>query len=82
MRTVCVAVRLPNRRERRDFGASVVFERRSPGRGGERFTIYAAPCYESWQQWGAPKDVLWDNVPAVNAWRRGRLPVKPSQEAS
>lgn len=82
MRTECVAVRLPNHRERRDHGASIVFERRAPGPRGERFTVYASVCYESWQQWGAPTNVLWDNVPAVNAWRRGRLPVKPPREAT
>lgn len=36
----------------------------------KRYTIHACTCYESWQQWGAPKEVLGDNVDDVEEWRR------------
>lgn len=48
-------------------GADVVFERS----GGH--VILACRCYEAWEQWGAPQDVLCDNVDAVEQWRRNGL---------
>ncbi len=48
-------------------GAQVVFERKAAK--GETVTVLAAKCHESWQQWGAPEPVLWDNIADVEAWR-------------
>ena len=65
-----VAVRLPTRREARG-GAEIVFERRHDGRSE---VIYAARCYEGWQQWGASRDALTANVEIVERWRCGHIP--------
>lgn len=54
--------------EQKDHGAEVVFTRKE---GKCEFTIFGCQCYESWEQWGAPKDVLGDNVDDIEKWRRG-----------
>ena len=64
--TKLVSVREPNRAERKR-GAEIVFVRRD---GRYKFVILAAKCYESWEQWGAPREVLGDNVPTVERWRQ------------
>ncbi len=55
--------------ERKEHGAEVVFTRKG---NGETYTIYGCCCYESWEQWGAPREVLGDNVDTIEAWRRKR----------
>lgn len=69
MTTKLSTVRPPSRDERKR-GADVVFERKE---GARRYTIYACRCYESWEQWGAPDEVLADNVRAVELWRRAGM---------
>jgi len=49
-------------------GADVVFERSDSD--GRKHTILACECYESWEQWGVPSEILSDNVGDVGAWRR------------
>lgn len=68
--TKLVAVRKPTPAEEKERGGEVVFEREG---GGRTYTIHASRCYESWQQWGAPTEVLGDNVDAVERWRHGGL---------
>ena len=65
-----LSIRLPSRREAR-LGAEIVFHRLH--RGDEE-VIFAAVCYESWQQWGPAMSVLWANVEMVEHWRRGKIP--------
>jgi hypothetical protein len=65
-----IAIRRPTRAETR-AGAEIAFVRRYRGR---RETILAAVCYESWQQWNAPRDCLTQNVNLVERWRGGALP--------
>lgn len=62
-------VRKPNRDEKKR-GAEIVFVRTD---GKRKYTILACECYESWEQWGAPTEVLWDNVDTVENWRQGRI---------
>jgi hypothetical protein len=64
-----IAIRRPTRREARN-GAEIIFERLHEGR---KEIIHAATCYESWQQWNAPRTVLSANVDVVEAWRHGRI---------
>lgn len=58
--------RKPTPKEKKD-GAEIVFERE---KDGKEYTILAAKSYESWEQWGAPKDILADNVNTVEKWRK------------
>lgn len=68
--TKLTAVRKPTPAERKR-GAEIVFERSG---GGHKFTILACKCYESWEQFGGvPSEVLSDNVPVVENWRRHSL---------
>ena len=55
-------------------GAEVVFERKDSS--GREHVILACKCYESWEQWGAVREVLSDNVGAVERWRLGGLVVQ------
>ncbi|MBB5048541.1 LmbE family N-acetylglucosaminyl deacetylase [Rhodopseudomonas rhenobacensis] len=64
-----IAIRRPSLREARD-GAEIVFVRLHDR---QRVKIFAATCYESWQQWGAPRTLLSQNVELVELWRRGGL---------
>ena len=50
-------------------GAEIAFIRRDL-RDGQLYTIYACQCYESYSQWNAGRDILADNVPYVEDWRR------------
>jgi hypothetical protein len=68
--TTLEAVRKPTSAEARR-GAEVVFER--VDRDGHEHTILACKCYESWEQWGAIREVLCDNIDAVERWRREGL---------
>ena len=67
MTTILDTIRRPTPAERKR-GAEVVFERSGRGR---RYVILACKCYESWEQFGGvPSEILLDNVPAVERWRR------------
>lgn len=48
--------------------AEIVFIRRD-NITGALYTIYACQCYESYEQWNAPRDILADNVSYVQQWR-------------
>jgi hypothetical protein len=65
-----LSIRLPTRREARS-GAEIVFHRLHEG---WEEAIYAAVCYEGWQQWGAFRDVLSANIETVEHWRHGEIP--------
>jgi hypothetical protein len=71
MTTTLAGLRKPTPKERKDRGAEIVFNREDEQ--GREYTIYAAKCYESWEQWGASTEVLSDNVPAVERWRHRGL---------
>lgn len=68
-----MATKLIDRREptedERKRGAEVVFVRYDPNYKSKH-TILATRVYESWEQWGATREVLGDNVDDVDAWRR------------
>jgi len=66
METKLIGIRKPTNAEKKN-GAEVVFTRQTSDR---EFTIYACKSYESWEQWGAPIEVLGDNVDDVEKWRR------------
>lgn len=68
--TRLVAVRKPTAAEAKR-GAEVAFDREDDD--GREITILACKCYESWEQWGAPTEILSDNVDAVERWRHGGL---------
>lgn len=63
-----IQVRLPTKSEK-SAGAEVVFIRQKEGMS---WTIYGQKVHESWEQWGAPNNVLIDNVPTMEAWRKGK----------
>jgi hypothetical protein len=71
-----LSIRLPTRREAKS-GAEIVFHRLREGR---EEVIYAAVCYEGWQQWGASREVLSANVQTAEHWRRGEIPGFRPQE--
>jgi hypothetical protein len=52
-------------------GADVVFERSDAE--GREYTILGCSCYESWEQWGQPAEVLSDNCDAIENWRHGGM---------
>ena len=60
--------RKPNKDER-ERGAEIVFE--WIDRSGDEVDILACKCYESWEQWGAIKEMLSANVINVELWRNG-----------
>ena len=64
--TRLISTRKPTPAEKKR-GAEVAFERADEE--GREFTILACRCYESWEQWGAAKEILSDNVDAVEHWR-------------
>ena len=68
MTTKLIEVRRARRGEK---DAEVVFVRQ--GKDRQKYTIYGCKCYESWSQWGAPTEVLGDNVDIVEKWRRGDI---------
>jgi hypothetical protein len=69
MPTVLVETRSPTQSERRDEEAEIVFIRRST-QTGRTFTILACRSLESFEQWGAPREVLSENVKVVEEWRK------------
>ncbi len=66
MRTNLLGTREPTAEE---SGADIVFLRHDLS--GNLYAIQACTCYESWEQWGQPKEILGDNVDDVEAWRQG-----------
>lgn len=69
MKTKLILINKPNKALRSE-GVDVVFKRID--RFDNVYTIYGCECYESWQQWGASKDVLSDNVDDIEAWRKSK----------
>lgn len=66
MTSKLVSIRKPTTAEKKR-GAEIAFER--DDERGHSHTVLAATCYESWEQWGAPREILCDNVDAVERWR-------------
>ena len=66
--TKLIQQRKPTTQDRDQNNAEVVFERKDPT--GRIYTIYGCICYESWQQWGAPREILSDNVDDIERWRQ------------
>jgi hypothetical protein len=57
-------------REEELADVEVVFVRKD--KRGTLHTIYGCTVYESWEQWGAPREILSDNVPDIEAWRKSK----------
>jgi hypothetical protein len=58
--------------ERKTNNAEVVFSYEDQSTG-ETVKVYAAKCYESWEQWGAPTELLSRNVDRVEKWRNSLM---------
>ena len=71
MSTKLTGIRKATKAERKSRGAEVVFTWEDEQ--GREHTIYGCTCYESWEQWGAPRDVLSDNCPSIERWRHQGL---------
>lgn len=69
--TRLVQVREATMYEQKNEMAEVVFVRVANGGKQCTHTIYGCQCFGSWLQWGAPENVLGDNVDDIEAWRRG-----------
>lgn len=67
MKTQFINSRQPFAHEK-EKGADVVFIRQDL-RTGQYLEIFACVCYESWEQWGQPADILSENVENVEQWR-------------
>ena len=67
MSTELVRRRLPIQAER-NLGSEIVFIRKD--NFGKYYKVLARRSHESWEQWGAPTEVLSDNVPDVEKWRK------------
>lgn len=75
------AIREPDAAERAR-GAEIVMEWRDTRFRSAPYThtVLACVCYESWEQWGAPTDVLAANIPTLDRWRTGALEDFPPTE--
>ena len=67
MNTKFLGSRKPTKEEQKK-GAEVVFLREDTN--GKIIEVYGSKCYESFEQWGAPLEVLQDNCKNIEAWRR------------
>lgn len=67
MKTKFLGNRKPTKEEQKK-GAEVVFLRED--KNGNIIDVYGSKCYESFQQWGAPLEVLQDNCKNIEDWRR------------
>jgi len=65
MATKLIEIRKPTKKEKH---AEIVFIRKDES--NKIHTIYGCKCYESWEQWGASKEILGDNVDDIEKWRR------------
>ena len=66
MKTTLMDVRYPLKHE--DEEAEAVFIRIDT-QTNDAYRIFARRLYESWEQWGAKEEVLYENVPAIERWR-------------
>lgn len=67
MKTSFKGLRKPTREEK-SKGAEIVFLHED--QAGNIITVYGCKVYESWEQWGAPLQVLQDNTENIEAWRK------------
>lgn len=67
MKTKFLGLRKPTREEK-SKGTEVVFLREDFN--GNVIPVYGAKCYESFEQWGAPLEVLQDNCKNIDSWRK------------
>lgn len=51
--------------------ADVIFIRQDEE--GREYKIHGCKCYESWEQWGQPTEILGDNVDTIEKWRHNKL---------
>ena len=77
-RTKLVSIRKPTKAEEKR-GADVVFEREDSD--GREYTILGCKCYESWEQWGQPAEILSDNCDAIENWRHCGMASFDGEEA-
>ena len=66
--TTLIGWRKATKQEAKERGAEVVFTREDAD--GNKHIIYGCVCYESWEQWGARREILADNVADIEAWRQ------------
>tara|TARA_R100000482_G_scaffold123643_2_gene74115 strand:- start:843 stop:1082 length:240 start_codon:yes stop_codon:yes gene_type:complete len=59
-KTELIEIRKATSKEREQNNAETVFIRKD--RSGNEYTIYSCKVYDSWEQWGVPKEILSDNV--------------------
>ena len=67
MGTKFLGLRKPTKEEQKK-GAEVVFLRED--KTGNVIPVYGCKCYESFEQWGAPLEVLQDNCKNIEHWRK------------
>jgi hypothetical protein len=68
MRSHLLQIRKPTLAEKAG-GAEIVFIRAD---FHKTYAIKACTCYESYEQWGAPVEILRDNVSLVQHWRNNK----------
>lgn len=68
--TTLTQIREATLQEQKNEAAEVVFTR-VDHKWGKMYTIYGGECHESWMQWGAPNEVLGDNIDDIEKWRKG-----------
>lgn len=67
MKTKFLGLRKPTAGEKKK-GAEVVFLHE--GQDSKTINVFGAVCYESWEQWGAPLEVLQNNCQNIEKWRK------------
>jgi hypothetical protein len=65
--TKLIKITTPNSDEIKN-GAEVAFIRKD--NFGRFHRVLGCKCYESWEQWGADREILSDNVRTIEIWRR------------
>ena len=67
MKTKFLGLRKPTKEEK-SKGTEIVFLRED--KAGNVIPVYGCKVYESWEQWGAPFEVLQDNTQDIETWRK------------
>lgn len=67
MKTKLLGLRKPTKEEK-SKGTEIVFLREDEV--GKEIPVYGCKCYESFEQWGAPLEVLQDNCKDIESWRK------------
>ena len=65
-KTTLIETRKPTTEEK-NKGAEIVFIRQD--KNGNKHIIYGRRLCESWEQWGAITEILFDNMENIEQWR-------------